>query len=234
MKKAYLLFLVCFFIMVILAQGDILYLSNGRGIEGIIAKESDDWVELEIYGGSVKFDKGDIEKIVRSSEERAMELRQQWDKEKIVFEAKLGQQQFKKEIQGSSGPEIVVGALLNNKVFARLLLDTGASSVMLTRSKAAELGIASLVPAPEGEGEAVEDVYKIKMQLADGRSVEAMPIMLESVKVEDSEANNVAAVVLVEEVAGFKYDGLLGMSFLANFNFRVDNTEKKLVLEKLR
>ena len=47
-------------------------------------------------------------------------------------------------------------------------------------------------------------------------------------------AKKVEAAVLLDDTGGLGFgDGLLGMSFLKKFNFKVDQREKKLTLEKL-
>ena len=73
-----------------------------------------------------------------------------------------------------------------------------------------------------------------KVTLANGKTVDAKQVTLRSVKVQDSEAFNVGAVILMEEDNGLgAADGLLGMSFLKNFSFKIDQKYKKLILEKL-
>jgi len=118
---------------------------------------------------------------------------------------------------------MTVAVRLNNKVDTTMVLDTGASLILLTRDVAEKLGynLDRLRP-------------NMKVQVADGRTVDAARIILDSVKVENSEAERVEASVLMEEKGNFGFeDGLLGMSFLKRFNFKIDLKEKKLILEKL-
>jgi len=81
------------------------------------------------------------------------------------------------------------------------------------------------------------DIGKLKNEskatMADGRQVNARFFILESVKVEGVEAQNVAAIILPQEADIGYADGLLGMSFLKRFNFKIDQKNKKLILEKL-
>ena len=74
----------------------------------------------------------------------------------------------------------------------------------------------------------------ITMTLADGNKTQAKYVRLESVKVEGAEVENVGAAVLLEDQAksGFN-DGLLGMSFLNKFNFKVDRENNRIVLESI-
>ena len=59
-------------------------------------------------------------------------------------------------------------------------------------------------------------------------------VILGSVGVQDSEVENIEAAILPEEdSASIPEDGLLGMSFLKKFNFKIDQKNDKLILEKL-
>ncbi|MFH1398429.1 MAG: hypothetical protein ABIH27_07770 [Candidatus Omnitrophota bacterium] len=52
--------------------------------------------------------------------------------------------------------------------------------------------------------------------------------------VQGVEAKEVDAAVLLDEVAGIKFkDGLLGMSFLKKFNFKIDQANNRVILERL-
>jgi predicted aspartyl protease len=73
----------------------------------------------------------------------------------------------------------------------------------------------------------------MKIRLADGRIADAKYIVIGSMKVQDAEAKRVEACVLTTDVGGADMqDGLLGMSFLKNFKFTIDQKEKKLILQK--
>jgi clan AA aspartic protease (TIGR02281 family) len=114
----------------------------------------------------------------------------------------------------------VVTALLNGKVKAKLLADTGASMVVISRDVATRLGITDT--GKEG---------KISVVLADGSVTTAVPITLDSVKVGASELKNVRAAIS-ESAPGSGLDGLLGMTFLGHFHVKMDAKENSLVLEK--
>ena len=206
---------------------DTLYLKNGRQIEGIIKSENDGVVEMEVYGGSIKMHNNDIDRIERLGEEDNEALRNKWGTQKTAFENKLRQYKIEeehkpKEVEFSDeNQSITVKALINEDVTASLVLDTGASTIMLRRHVADKLGIKL-------------DKPDAKVTLANGKTVDAKQVTLRSVKVQDSEAFNVGAVILMEEDNGLgAADGLLGMSFLKNFSFKIDQKYKKLILEKL-
>lgn len=112
---------------------------------------------------------------------------------------------------------ILVDCLLNGTVKARLMVDTGASLVVISKHIAQRLGL---------------DTNKGQLQLilADGRKVEANPVILESIKVGDIELKNVSAAVLERESP--QEDGLLGLSFLENFLVSLDVKKNRLILEE--
>ena len=229
LKKVSLAILLMTFIFIADTRADTLYLKNGRRIEGLIKSEDDDSVELEISSGTVKFNKSDIEKIERTAPGESDTIRQQLEKERQEARQRYEQQSQKeksrpREVEFSRDAlGITVRAILDKKVEATLVLDTGASLVMLTRSVAQKLGLNLERVRPD-----------MQLQMADGRKVKGKRIILGSVKVQNVEATNVEAAVLLEEAGNIGFgDGLLGMSFLRQFNFKIDQKEKKLILEKL-
>ncbi|MDI6758898.1 MAG: retropepsin-like aspartic protease [Candidatus Omnitrophota bacterium] len=229
MKQLFIFSLFFIFGFLFQAQADIVYLKNGRNIEGIVKENQKGQVEVEISIGIVKFNKNEVEKIEKGSLAEEKALRQKWERQKQAAEArrlKVEEEAQKKpkkvEFKTESG-DIIADCLLNNKVKARLLLDTGASSILLRKSVAQQLfkdGFMSLVPDS-------------KSQLADGRVVNAKRLLIDKIKVQDVEASNVDAHVLIDEMGTKEmYDGLLGMSFLKRFKFTIDQKERKLILEK--
>jgi len=211
-------------------RADTLYLKNERSIEGIIKIEDGESIELEVCsGGSVRLKKSEIERIEKSTPEESGALRQKWERQKKESEDRLLRQRLEEErepkkVEFSNAIQgIVVEATLNRKVQASLILDTGASIIMLRKNIAEKLGIKLDQVKPD-----------MKVTVADGRQINAKHIILESVKVEKVEADNVDAAVLLDEVGDVSFgDGLLGMSFLKRFNFKIDHKDKKLILEKL-
>ena len=106
-----------------------------------------------------------------------------------------------------------VDVVLNKKVEAKLHLDTGCSSTLLSPEIAEKLKI-------EG-GQEIETV------LADGTKVKAKKAFLNTIKVGEQTIRNVPVVIM--ETSG---DGLLGMSFLKYFKFQVDTKTDELVLQR--
>jgi clan AA aspartic protease (TIGR02281 family) len=212
------------------ANADILHLKNGRTIEGIIKKEDDSDISLELGFGVAKFPKDQIESIQRSSSEDLQLIRQEWVQEKEASEASDREIKHRQEyapkqaVMDKQSGHIMVETTLNKKIKANLMLDTGSSLMLLSSRIAVSLGIDVSVNA----GDIVELV------LADGRKVKAKRIILENVSVQGSEVEKVEAAVLLEQDDKvFAHDGLLGMSFLKNFTFKIDQKNDKLILEKL-
>ena len=212
------------------ALADTIYLKNGRSIEGLVKKEDADFVELEISFGSMKFSRKQIERIASSSPEEAAAIRKEWAEEKIRAQVRAREAELRREYEpkqinmDKQSGHVVVTTLLNNKVKANLFLDTGASLILLSRKVADNLGAG----ANGKEGTPIELI------MADGRRENAKMIILDSVKVQDSEVRNVEAAILPDkESADMSEDGLLGMSFLKKFNFKIDQKNDKLILEKL-
>lgn len=225
-KPLILIILSCIFVSV--AKADIIYLKNGRSIEGLIKVEDENGVELEVGFGTVRFDRVQIERIEKSGLQEAVAIKRKWERQKVENEKRILERQLEEEKQpkkiefSHDQAGMVVGVLINKKIEASLVLDTGASVVMLTKGMGEKLGI-----------NLEDDKNLAQVQLADGRKAEAKRIILESVKVENIEAENVEAIILLNDIgeASFK-DGLLGMSFLSKFNFKIDHSKKQLILEK--
>jgi clan AA aspartic protease (TIGR02281 family) len=231
-KKGLVYFLISLALVMISCQdlcADTIYLKNGRKIDGIVRSESEDSVELEVCSGSVKFKRSEIDKIKRSGLLDQNLMRADWERQKQANQENILQQQEEEERQPEEveltrdSPNITLPAQLNGRVDVHLVMDTGSTLVVLKKEITEELNIKLDDVSPE-----------VRLVLADGRQIHAKLITLESVKVEGVEAKDVEAAVMLDEITdpGFK-DGLLGMSFLKRFNFKVDNREKKLILEKL-
>lgn len=211
-------------------QADTVYLKNGRAMEGIIKAEGEDSVDLEVFGGVVRFKKNEVDRIEKTGPEAADALRKKWEAKKIETLKKAREESLKREyeprhveISQSSG-HIIVNARINKKTDCQLILDTGATYVVLSNAAAKKLGIDL----------GSKEVKNIQLLLADGRKADAKLVVLRTVSTQGVEAENVNAAILPEgaEGAGMK-DGLLGMSFLKNFNFKIDQKNNKLILEKL-
>lgn len=224
------------FVFVSLAAADVLVLKNGRSIEGIIREENNASVRLDIGFGTIGFRRDEIESIEKSDKEGLSQLRQKWGEErrrkeeenlrqKLEAEAKKAneaQQEQRVELKDESG-HIFVDAVLNGKVKAHLLMDTGATFMVLSKPVGKKLGISA---------DKIKD--SVELELGDGRKIKADFVMLESVSVQGAQAKDVEAAVLLDDDRSSFAEGVLGMSFLNRFNFKVDQSRKQLILEKAK
>lgn len=207
------------------AGADTLYLKNGRSLTGVIKSDDGNDVELDLGYGSVKFEKSQIERIYKAKPDEINEIKQAQKRKKNADEEKWARSESepRKVVISKELGQIGVAALINKKVNAALILDTGASCMVLSSGIVKELGIDI-----QKEGQDMD------LTVADGRQIKAKYINLESVSVEGAVAKDVGAAVILDEKEdlGFK-DGLLGLTFLNRFSFKIDNKEKRLILEKL-
>jgi predicted aspartyl protease len=75
----------------------------------------------------------------------------------------------------------------------------------------------------------------IKIKLADGRESIAKHAVLSSLSVQGVEAFNIDVAILAPDVVDPQLkDGLLGMTYLKNFSFKIDQRNRRLTLEKSR
>ncbi len=226
-----LLTVMFLFVSSAIAIADTIYLKNGRSIDGFIKKEDEDGIELDIGFGTIKFRPSQIERIYKSTSEESDVLRQEWEKNKAASEKRAQEEKARKalepkkiELTREQG-HIIVDAILNKDVKATLLLDTGASLVVLSNSVAKKLGIEARV----------DDKANVELILADGRKMGAKYAVLKNISVQGVEAEDVPVAFMSEDMEGAAYkDGLLGMSFLNRFNFKVDQKNNKLILERLQ
>lgn len=218
--------LVALMAVSVVSVADTLFLKDGRVVEGLIKYEDTAKVTIEFEYGSVDFLKKDVREIRRATEEQSMRMRARWDRRK----EKAGGQEEEAANRPDSTPRgprriehFVVTALINKRIPVRLLLDTGATFIILSKEVGQKLGI----------DEMAGDRQMVQLQLGDGRRIQAAYVSLSNVKVEQAEASDVAAAVLLESTETFPgVDGMLGMSFLSRFNFKVDQQRKRLILEK--
>ena len=107
------------------------------------------------------------------------------------------------------GRHTLVDVRLNDRITVPMIIDTGASSISINRKMAEQLGLN------------LREENASEVSIANGEKIKAYYVVLESVSVKGLKANNVIAMVLDKHV-GDEYRGLLGMSFLANFDLTLN------------
>ena len=116
------------------------------------------------------------------------------------------------------GDHFVVNARINGVDSARLMIDTGATLCTFSSEVAGLLGL----PTESGT--------TVIMHLASG-SVNAPLISVERMEVGGTEVRNLRVGIL-DFSSGLSVDGLLGMNFLKNFRFFIDQNEAALYLDE--
>ncbi len=228
MKRTALSLIVFALYFLVNSFADTVYLKNGRGIEGLLKSEDADSVQIDIGFGTVGFNKKDIERIERSSAGESYVLKEKWVKQKEEQEKRIKEEKIRREkepkgveVSTESG-HVFVKAMLNKKVPVRLAMDTGASYVVITQDVADKLGL------KKSDKDQI-----LNMQVADGRKLEARCVKLASINLSGIEEKDVDVAILPQEAKDLSFgDGLLGMSFLGRFNFKVDIKNNRLILEK--
>lgn len=224
-----LVFLLLAIILIPEVKADTVYFKTGRSLEGIILKEEGDKVSLQMQGGTVDLQKKDIDHIEKSDSQQSQTIKEGWKNEAVVRqESKRAIEEARDKSPKNISFEqkkghIFVNALLNKKVKANLLLDTGATLVVLSENIVNQMGI-----------NLDKEKRNVQMQIADGSKINSKLIIVKTMKVEGVEVQNVEAAVMPDILSSEDTkDGVLGMSFLKLFNFKIDNKNGELVLEKL-
>jgi clan AA aspartic protease (TIGR02281 family) len=117
------------------------------------------------------------------------------------------------------GKSYFVRVKFNDNVSARLVLDTGASAVQISKAMAKKLKLSR------------RKSQAIPVTLAGGVMVAGRMVTVDSIRLGGVMAKNVKVIILDYE-QNQATDGLLGMSFLENFIFQIDTRKSLLILEK--
>jgi len=133
----------------------------------------------------------------------------------VIYIAR-GKQVIPLRRQGSS---LYADVILNKKSRASFLVDTGASKMQISRAMAKELKI----NVNKGE--------PAMATLAGGTVVGGRVVNIKQVQVGSVKVRNIQAVILDHDQMGLQ-DGLLGMSFLNHFIFKIDIKRAQLILEQ--
>ena len=205
-------------------------------MEGVVQSEESGRVKLKVGSGVVSFSRSAVKRIERATPEENEAIEAGWDRQKnqaLVqekrFKEKKRKEKYEEELKpktanvyGENG-SIYVNVVLNKKTTVSMVLDTGCSTTLLSYDLARRLNLP------------LKNATRVTATVADGRKVTALRVHLDSVRVDKSEARYVEANVLLPTAGTPQYgDGLLGMSFLKFFTFKVDYQKKKLTLERLK
>ncbi len=116
---------------------------------------------------------------------------------------------------------ILVNVVLNDLVKARLILDTGANFVVITEELSRKLG---------QDLSSREEAVKLHTNCGE---VEGTFFVIRTIELAGARKENVRAVITpIGNNALRGFDGLLGLSFLADFKVTVDYQNGRIILRK--
>ncbi len=119
-----------------------------------------------------------------------------------------------------SSRRIVIQVTFNNRVAAPMLLDTGATGMLISLRLAERLGVldndrAKLLSLVGGVGGMIPAIFTI----------------LDSIRVGDVEYDFIPTTISFLDFQGF--DGLIGMDFMTNYSVFIDTRKRRVVFEEL-
>jgi clan AA aspartic protease (TIGR02281 family) len=225
---------------------DMVYLANGRQMECMIKTQSKDFVEIEVEVGTIRLRMSEVSRIEQFTAAENENMFRRWQARKVKAdiarkawqEAENVRQEQERQRQAAAPNEVdmnyenghmIASTILNKTVKVKLLVDTGASLIVLPRAVGEKLGLVTGSDSAENK-----KMDLVQLTVADGRKVDAKYVLLDNVTVQGAEASQVEAAIILDGNAGILYDGVLGMSYLKRFNVGFNNKENKLILEKLK
>lgn len=115
---------------------------------------------------------------------------------------------------------IIVPVTFNDRVTARMLVDTGAPGVHISHNLAAQLGIMD------------NDAGKVSIMVSGiGGSIPAIYTIIDKIGVGEAESHFIPTII--SRPISSHFEGLIGMDFMANYLVRVDTNSHVLILEEL-
>jgi hypothetical protein len=124
------------------------------------------------------------------------------------------------EAHEGAARRILLPVIFNDSVTAPLLLDTGATGMLISLRLAERLGIFR-----KGEGNLLEAISGV------GGTVPAILTIIDSVKIGEAEDSFIPTTIsgsISEE-----FEGLIGMDFMSNFTIKIDTRKHVVTFEEL-
>ncbi len=235
---------------------DIVYLKSGGTMKGIILKETDKIVKIDIGGGSIVLNRAGIKTIKRADQNALVEYRKSIAKkqdglqskekataderfEKIRKYREWEQQEEARRKEGGEGGSGGEVSIVRDGESTGVLVETvlnGSVNATLTLDTGADIILLSKdIGERLGVDMSPDSKKDLKeLRVASGDVMNARMVVLKSVNIQGVEEKDVlAGVILEDKYCGFK-DGLLGQTFLARFNVNLDREKMKMTLEKLK
>jgi len=114
---------------------------------------------------------------------------------------------------------MLVDVVINGSVRAKMVLDTGAALVIISQELSQKINQDN----PEGD-------KRVKMRTAGGE-VEGRYTVIPKIELGPASRENVQAVINPQANVFRDFDGLLGMSFLADFQVSIDHQGGRIILK---
>jgi len=117
----------------------------------------------------------------------------------------------------SNGASHLAKVVLDDSVRGMFVIDTGATHTIISPKIAKKLRIGK------------KDGRSVGVQVADGDTLNGRYVKIDEIRVGRASVYD-SRVIILDEFAGTGLDGLLGMSFLGHFTFKIDVDKSKLIL----
>lgn len=203
---------------------DTVQTEDGRVWKGLVVDETARELKLDLGFDVAALDKNHIIRIQRSNPKEAAAIRNDLEIKRQRYEKVMRQRDGKPQevpLINFNG-HVLVDVLLEGHVKARVLLDTGSTITFLSANIAKQLGLPAKGSKPT-----------IEAMTSDGRKQRMALVTLQSVRIGNIETQGVQVAILPQTKDQLPYvDGLLGVSFLSQYNFKIDYRRNKLILER--
>lgn len=259
-KIAYCFFLAGAVVLVSLTsvQADTLLLKNGHSVDGVVVRESEDSVTIDIGGGSVTFKRDEIQEVLRATPEEKARLHADWEKQKKEAEKQdeLARARREKELDEWRRKSAEEEALRKATELEKRLIGANTQAVDMKSGEGGYVRVEALINGSASASLVVDTgspvilltssyIKKLDLsakELRKKRKVfvlngenEVVDVILKSVRIGEVEEKDVQAFVLLEsnaEVEKSSTDGLLGLSFLNRFHVTFDKDKNRILLRK--